>query len=82
MPSGIANAQAIVKSEEAARLELRACQERLEQLESIIGPHGNADVKELAGKLEEGEKKMRVLEANLKVQEAVRCCGSHLVRSG
>jgi hypothetical protein len=69
--SGIVNKEKLIEEEMSVRLELRNTQEKLEKLQRIVGREGEAKTKELVAKVEEGERKVHILEAQLKATEAV-----------
>ena len=48
------------------------CRDKLSKLEGLLGPEGNAEVRELAARLEGKEEGIKVLEAKLKSQDLVR----------
>lgn len=66
------SAQQLIDSETRARADLAEAQQRVVRLEAIIGPGGRADVKEMAERLEEKQRELKVAEAQVKSQEAVR----------
>lgn len=69
-----ANAQdgaTFADSEMAARKELSAAKSKLSSLEAILGPEGNVELRELKERVEEREKRLSVVEAQLKSQDQV-----------
>ncbi|GAA5910720.1 hypothetical protein JCM8208_003545 [Rhodotorula glutinis] len=64
------SAQQLIDSETRARADLAEAQQRVECLEAIIGPAGRADVKEMAERLEEKQRELKIAEAQVKGQEA------------
>lgn len=69
---GTFNSQTIAKSETDARLELVSCRDRLAKLEALLGPEGDIELKELVERIEDREKRLKVLEAQVKAQDHVR----------
>lgn len=69
---GTFDSQTLAKSETDARLELSNCREKLDKLEALLGPEGNAQVKDLVKKLEARDERLKVLEAQVKSQDHVR----------
>lgn len=72
------SAQHLVDSETRARADLADAHNRVMKLEAILGPGGRADVREMAEKLEEKMRELKVAQAQVKSQEAVRAppCGA------
>ncbi|KAK4703986.1 E3 ubiquitin-protein ligase BRE1, partial [Phenoliferia sp. Uapishka_3] len=66
---GTFDSQTIAKSETDARLELGSCRDRLAKLEELLGPEGDVELRDLAERLAERDKKLEVLEAQLKAQD-------------
>ncbi|BGP40652.1 E3 ubiquitin-protein ligase bre1 [Rhodotorula kratochvilovae] len=64
------SAQQLIDSETRARADLAEAQQRVLRLEAIIGPGGRADVREMAERLEEKQRELKVAEAQVKSQEA------------
>ncbi|GAA6052195.1 hypothetical protein JCM3770_000790 [Rhodotorula araucariae] len=64
------SAQQLIDSETRARADLAEAQQRVVRLEAIIGPGGRADVREMAERLEEKQRELKVAEAQVKSQEA------------
>ncbi|KAH8920247.1 BRE1-domain-containing protein [Atractiella rhizophila] len=68
--SGLLNVQTIMQSEEKARMELREVKEQLERLQALVGDAASVEVKQLKERVEERDRRVRILEAQLKTQEA------------
>jgi len=66
------SAQQLIDSETRARADLAEARQRVERLEALLGPGGRADVKEMAERLEEKQRELKVAQAQVKGQEAVR----------
>lgn len=66
------SARDLVDSETRARADLADAHNRVMKLEAILGPGGRADVREMAEKLEEKTHELKVAQAQVKSQEAVR----------
>lgn len=66
------SAQHLVDSETRARADLADAHNRVVKLEAILGPGGRADVREMAERLEEKTRELKVAQAQVKSQEAVR----------
>ncbi|GAA5856425.1 hypothetical protein JCM9279_001716 [Rhodotorula babjevae] len=64
------SAQQLIDSETRARADLAEAQQRVERLEALLGPGGRADIKEMAERLEEKQRELKVAEAQVKSQEA------------
>jgi E3 ubiquitin-protein ligase BRE1 len=81
--AGLPNAAGIIASETEARKELNQAKERLSHLEGLLGPDGNAEIRELVAKVESRDETIRFLEANLKAASLasrfVRAVGKILV---
>ncbi|GAA5931004.1 hypothetical protein JCM3775_000775 [Rhodotorula graminis] len=63
------SAQQLIDSETRARADLAEAQQRVERLEALLGPGGRADIKEMAERLEEKQRELKVAEAQVKGQE-------------
>lgn len=53
-------------------MELSACKSQLEKLQTLVGPAGNVEVRDLVERLRITEEKVKVLEAQLVGEEHVR----------